>query len=337
MVSWILFFGKFFWIIWLFYCVYLSWEFRFMHYLSAIHYQSILLRHTSFRGCSGRLPLMSSSYILVYVCTSLDVLNCQFVQSWITLMMDYSWNAFPPTVKKKTINDIFGCFDLQNMPSVKSVPSSGKVQSQQPHHYLYNLKLNYLITTVTTQKPHQLSPIVFSTNLSPRCSLFIFLHLLILMNVLLQPWGWRLLIFCCRVYSVLLPTHLSFGLVFTVKRGRGRLERTWWRCARPRLNFSEDWPLLGCTLLEYSAQFIDKDKGFGTVGLSTSQTASQGVPKLHRRQIVRGGLGMLILEIGQDLWAVLGKSWAVLHKLGGWRKQKGWGDNVNKTLTRHLG
>ncbi len=83
-------------------------------------------------------------------------------------------------------------------------------------------------------------------------------------------------------------------------------------------------------LLEYSAQFIDVDKSFGTVGLSASQTSSQGVPELHGWQIVGGGLGMLGLEEGQDLGAVLCESWAVLHKLGGGRKQEGWEDEVTE-------
>lgn len=50
----------------------------------------------------------------------------------------------------------------------------------------------------------------------------------------------------------------------------------------PRLNFGDDLPFLECMLFENSAKFIDIDKSFGTVGLSTSQTASQGVSKLHR-------------------------------------------------------
>lgn len=82
-------------------------------------------------------------------------------------------------------------------------------------------------------------------------------------------------------------------------------------------------------LLEYSAQLVDVDKGFGAVCLGASQTSSQGVPELHRWQIVGAGLRMLGLEKGQNLGAVLRESWAVLHKLGGRRRE-----HSNKTRFR---
>lgn len=97
-----LIFFFFFWITWLYCCSYLSWEFRFTIIFQLV---PILLRSHLLQ----RLPLSGSlsDYILVDVCTSRDVLNCQFVQSWITLMMDCSWNAFLPTITKLFINDFF--------------------------------------------------------------------------------------------------------------------------------------------------------------------------------------------------------------------------------------
>lgn len=167
--------------------------------------------------------------------------------------------------------------------------------------------------------------LVFNTNLFPGCSLCLFLCLLFLfvalLLALLQPWGGWLLILCCRFHPVLLLFHLNFRLVFTFECNRGRRCRAWCWGTRPRLNFGDDLPLLGCMLLQHSAQFIDVDKGFGTVCLGTSQTVSQGVPELHGWQILRGGLGVLRLEEGQDLGTVLGESWAVLHKLWRWKKE----------------
>lgn len=85
-------------------------------------------------------------------------------------------------------------------------------------------------------------------------------------------------------------------------------------------------------LPEYSAQFIDVDKCFGAVGLNTGQTSSQSVPELHGRQIVGGGFGMLGLEKGQHLRAVLGERRAVLHKLKG-RDTENMKEEAKKTDT----
>lgn len=68
-------------------------------------------------------------------------------------------------------------------------------------------------------------------------------------------------------------------------------------------------------LPQHRAQFIDVDKGFSTVGLSASQTSSQGVSELHGGQELGAGLGVFRCEEGQDLGAVPGDRRAVLHKL----------------------
>jgi len=72
-------------------------------------------------------------------------------------------------------------------------------------------------------------------------------------------------------------------------------------------------------LPERRAKFTDVDVGFGALGLSVSQTAAHGVPELHGREVLRGGLGVLGSEEVQHLWAVLGYGGAVVHELGGRR------------------
>lgn len=82
-VSWILFFDLIFFFFWIvFYCVYLSWEFRFMYYLSACATIAAVEPREAASGWFVLWRLLNLIIMLVDVRTS----NCQSVPSRITLM-----------------------------------------------------------------------------------------------------------------------------------------------------------------------------------------------------------------------------------------------------------